>query len=829
MLSENIPANYIIDNKSEITYFDTILKSFEPIRDYTVTKYAITKNGNGFKNVLYAMLIDSGRKFEEVTFDIYWNELYNSFSNKIKTKVNDLYVYYNNANEKNDPDVRNYMNEGIKQIIKFDIGYLELINQIPLLFTNIVAQNHNDGVIAQKYINGTYKKLTYILNSKEYANFAKIDIYVLNKIRDDIIKIFDSIIPKNIENIEAYYKILGIEKEFDINTDEQFIYNSILKEFNNYYNKSWKALKQITKIDLDFLFQSTNEYITKITSLDYFKSYMNTLTLLQIQDIENEIFQMYGDYLDNIDLNLQSYYSNSKLDTIKFIYSIENILNQIYPYVTKYMTSVDKYGLELYGVLIDKYSNKDKILGTFINEISSILTTNEKNILSYITGGYIFNRTTWYTKYQDLTIPKHLFYLHPLKDDKYANSTYLNKYFNIPSNYETWDDDNINLFYDNNKPTSKTIINLLLSMNRPKNAFLKKMVKYIWNEWNNENLINLSNSLEENDKSKSLEENDKSKSSKKNDNIFKPFPTTIKILENKFETSINNAFENWDFSKWRWPFYIKTGSSYIKIYHEPIYNVFYYLNNSNLIYIDFLPTYYKTNNSYSIGITGNMLRERIKYNDPMTKTEISNYSSYYKCNKLSCLTDLIVSDIGDKINLGGNYYSTIPTNKGIYKIFYKDDFYYQYHFNRMTFSVLSDETITMEKRTNEIKEIKEHRLSCIKKIQKYIVDNNLYKKCLPMIYNGSFLLDYMPYDAMEKILIESKNGTFSEIYIFSPLKIFFILWMGGYHVIYYPNISTITHTTPGYVITNINGEITYKTTSGLLILQINSDQLLSYL
>ena len=98
-------SEFEVQNKSQILYFNDVAKQFEPIYEYGSSKYIVTKNGNGYKYVLYAMIIGTKGAYTQVNIDSFWNNFYESFISKMTQEINDLYVYYDSANEKNDSDV----------------------------------------------------------------------------------------------------------------------------------------------------------------------------------------------------------------------------------------------------------------------------------------------------------------------------------------------------------------------------------------------------------------------------------------------------------------------------------------------------------------------------------------------------------------------------------------------------------------------------------------------------------------------------------------------------------------------------------------------------
>jgi hypothetical protein len=443
--------------------------------------------------------------------------------------------------------------------------------------------------------------------------------------------------------------------------------------------------------------------------------------------------------------------------------------------------------MDTYNLLVEMFDTKNV----------NLLNLNNIQLNYYLTEEF-FNRSRWYNKRK---LPK---YFNPKillisPNVKIENMFY--RYFEKPTSTRS-----ITLFDKKNKPSAQLSINELTSMNHPMMQYTKKMMQYIWTEWDKENLALLEKAI--------IKESQSRTNSKEQFSIFKPYPTVINIIDN-IQDSINKAFESWHgyikYETWRWPFYLRSGTSWIKIFSNDY--VFYYQNGSQLLLLDFIPSYWTSNITYLQGITTILLKNRIIYNDPMTWTQIKNFTS----NIWSCLADSIITT-KPAVSLGNEYYCTIPE----FTIYIKEgDFYYEYRYERHVWSILSDETIAITKRDEMIQVINNQHKIHIQQIQQMIMQNNLWDKCVPMVYDGSFLIEYMPYDQIikQKAFFKSNNGTMSELHYFNEMKMLFINYKDTLYLVYHPNATSITHDIPDYILEMKNGILSYKAKLGVLIFE----------
>lgn len=788
-------SEFEVQNKSQILYFNDVAKQFEPIYEYGSSKYIVTKNGNGYKYVLYAMIIGTKGAYTQVNIDSFWNNFYESFISKMTQEINDLYVYYDSANEKNDSDVWNHMNSGLKTLmdsVNSGVPFLPIIYQIPDLFTKIVATVHNDGKIIMNYLNKKYTDYTQLLSLTRYTYVLdNVDKYIIDELRSEFFKYFETIIPNTIEEMKLFYNNLNLVLEYDDLPEDISEYNLLLNQFNTYYKKEWGSLQKIPSVNDLILFSVYADL--PIITYDYFQQFLKTQKLVEVQKIELEVQSLYGILIDET-IDLVDYYQKTKLDSVKSIFSIKNIINNAYNKSSNYMLYMQKLYVTTYNILVEMFDKKDVNL------------VNLNNIqMNYYLTEKTFNRSRWYngrplSKYFN---PNVLLVL-PLSSDDNAESMF-NKYFEKPTTAQS-----ITLFSKNIRPSAYTSINTLTSMNNPMNQYTKKMMQYIWNEWDKENLELLEKAI--------IKESQSRTDSKEQFSIFKPYPTTINIIDN-IQDSVNKAFKSWHgyikYETWRWPFYLKSGTLWVKIFSNDY--VFYYQNGSQLLLLDFIPSYWTSNVTYLQGITTTLLKNRVMYNDPMTWTQIKTFTS----SIWSCLADSIIT-VKPDVDLGNNYYCSISNNRGQFSIYIKDgDFYYEYKYERHIWSILSDETIAITKRDEMIQIINNQHATHIKQIQQMIMQNNLWDKCVPFVYDGSFLIEYMPYDKImeQKAFFTSNNGTISVLHYYEEMRMLFMNYRDTLYLVYHPNATHVVHDIQDYILEMKNNVLIYKSTLGVLIFE----------
>ena len=109
----------------------------------------------------------------------------------------------------------------------------------------------------------------------------------------------------------------------------------------------------------------------------------------------------------------------------------------------------------------------------------------------------------------------------------------------------------------------------------------------------------------------------------------------------------------------------------------------------------------------------------------------------------------------------------------------------------------------------------------IKQIQQMIMQNNLWDKCVPFVYDGSFLIEYMPYDKImeQKAFFTSNNGTISVLHYYEEMRMLFMNYRDTLYLVYHPNATHVVHDIQDYILEMKNNVLIYKSTLGVLIFE----------